>query len=100
MTASDLATIQPAHWIRNCFCLTDLNLPHWEAEYGTLTLAARRLPIASPFRVRYASDMGRDTLFVYIEDRESSRVLRVCNTHLESLPRDPALRPRKSKPLS
>ena len=37
--------------------------------------------------------MGRDGLFVDIEDMESSRVLRVCNTHLESLPRDPPLRP-------
>ena len=93
MTASDLTIIQAAPWIRKSFYLTDLNSTHWEADYGTLTLVDSRLPVTSAFRVRYASDMGRDGLFVDMEDRGSSRVLRVCNTHLESLPRDPPLRP-------
>ena len=93
MTASDLTLVQSAPWIRDSFYLTDLNSTHWKAAYGTLTLVDRRLPITSVFRVRYASNMGRDALFVDLNDGESSTVLRVCNTHLESLPRDPPLRP-------
>lgn len=41
--------------------------------------------------------MGRDALFVDIEDQESSTLLRVCNTHLESLRAIPPLRPAQVK---
>ena len=97
MTASDLAIIQTNPWIRNSFYLTDLDSTNWLSGYGTLTLVDRRLPLTSAFRVRYASRMGRDALFVDIEDRKTSTILRVCNTHLESLVAEPPRRPGQVK---
>lgn len=96
MTASDLDMIQRAEWVRNGFQITDLSSKDWQAHYGTTTLVDRRLRITSVFRVRYASDMGRDALFVDIEDMAPT-TLRFCNTHLESLRAEPPLRPAQVK---
>ena len=96
MTISDLNIIQSNPWIRSSFYLTDLDSTNWpDYRYGTLTLIDRRLPLNSVFRVPYASDMGRDALFVDIEAESST--LRVCNTHLESLALYPPLRPAQLK---
>ena len=100
MTATDLVIIQSTPWIRASFYITECARTNWLAHYGTLTLVDRRLPLASIFRVRYASDMGRDALFVDIEDQKTSAILRVCNTHLESLRAIPPLRPAQVKLVS
>ncbi|KAI1490842.1 hypothetical protein F5X96DRAFT_634140 [Biscogniauxia mediterranea] len=96
-------------------------------HYGTTTLVDRRLllPLASPcFRVHYAQTrMERDALFVDVLVHSSSRrsserdeddgeekrgggsaphpnrrrLVRLCNTHLESLAGEPPLRPAQMR---
>jgi len=92
MTSSDLDIIQRAEWIRKDFRITEVSSINWQAHYGTIALVDRRLRVATVFRVNYASDMGRDALFVDVENVTPS-TLRFCNTHLESLPVEPPLRP-------
>lgn len=92
MTGMDLLAIQDADWVQKHFHITDIDYSHWLSHYGTITLIDRRLKVSSVFRVRYSSGMGRDALFVDIEDARPM-TLRFCNTHLESLPRHPPLRP-------
>jgi tyrosyl-DNA phosphodiesterase 2 len=102
MTPSTLDVIQSTPWIRDNFYLTDLSPARWRtSSYGTTTLIDRRLNIKRVFRVPYAvSYMRRDGLFVDIGLELSSttsstsasgggvgeeQILRLCNTHLESL---------------
>jgi tyrosyl-DNA phosphodiesterase 2 len=101
MTPSTLDVIQSTPWIRDNFYITDLSPARWRmSSYGTTTLIDRRLDIKRVFRVPYAvSYMQRDGLFVDIGLEWSSttstsasgggegeeRILRLCNTHLESL---------------
>ena len=96
MEASDLHLIKASEWIRQSFFITDIGPSSWLSSYGTITLIDRRLHITSVFRIRYASDMDRDALFVDIEERTPT-TLRFCNTHLESLVANPPLRPAQVK---
>lgn len=105
MSVSDLQQIQEAPWIRARFLITDLDATSWKSPvYGTTALADRRLCIKEVFRVPWVSRFGRDGLFVDVEldvarpgspDGASGArgVLRLCNTHLESLVADPPVRP-------
>ncbi|QKX53797.1 uncharacterized protein TRUGW13939_00877 [Talaromyces rugulosus] len=90
---SDLVAISQKQWVRDSFYMTDLDSSTWESGvYGTTTLVDRRLDISSCFRVHYSkTQMERDALFVDVT--VSGKKLRVCNTHLESLAREPPLRP-------
>lgn len=84
MVHSDLELLQNAPWIREKFYLTDMSDQHWRGTYGTTTLVDRRLPVERVFRVPYAlSVMQRDALFVDIKLQGS--LIRLSNTHLESL---------------
>jgi tyrosyl-DNA phosphodiesterase 2 len=100
MVQSDLLQIRESKWIRERFHVTDFDNRNWhDPQYGTTTLIDRRLAIQSVFRVPWVSNFGRDGLFVDIaltnpQSLEGdSKVLRLCNTHLESLVADPPLRP-------
>jgi tyrosyl-DNA phosphodiesterase 2 len=94
MLVSDLQLLQSTTWVRENFCLTDIDDKYWESgHYGTATLIDRRLPVKDIFRVHYTpTRMQRDGLFVDITAGKD-QVLRFCNTHLESLVADPPLRP-------
>lgn len=98
VTPSDLINISQQPWIRKRFFVTDMDSAAWESRmYGTTMLVDRRLQVASCFRVHYAAtQMERDALFVDIVTTPTiskSKVLRFGNSHLESLPLDPPLRP-------
>ncbi|KAI9698429.1 MAG: hypothetical protein M1836_004010 [Candelina mexicana] len=98
MDPKDLQQIQDTDWIRESFHITDLDAGNWGTPfYGTTILTDKRLKIEKVFRVPYKSNMGHDGLFVDIavksRNTSSSRTLRFCNTHLESLVADPPLRP-------
>lgn len=92
MESSDLDIIKSTPWIQTNYYVTDLSTRNWLDSYGTITLIDRRLHISSVLRMCYNSNMGRDALFVDLEDKAGS-TLRLCNTHLESLPAYPPLRP-------
>ena len=96
MLETDLELIMSIPWITSSYNLTDLNAQHWESgHYGTVTLIPKALPIKSVFRVHYQETaMERDGLFVDV-DLGKGTILRICNTHLESLIADPPKRPHQ-----
>lgn len=91
---SDLQLITSDPWIRRLFQVTDMDGTYWQSgHYGTTSLIDRRLPIESCFRVHYSKTrMERDGLFVDAKMNDS-QIVRLCNTHLESLAFDPPFRP-------
>jgi tyrosyl-DNA phosphodiesterase 2 len=101
MTHLDLKQIREAAWVKQRFNMTDFNSQYWRSSgYGTTTLVDRRLQIQNVFRVPFYSGMNRDGLLVDIAltNAPGARprggpVLRLCNTHLESLVADPPFRP-------
>lgn len=127
MTGSDLKLIQEAPWVREHFYITDRSHLYWEGDfYGTTTLIDKRAHIERAFRVHYEKTrMHRDGLFVdiAIEPKVSKtgeqhhepttdtpgasdktemqpKILRLCNTHLESLLSIPPIRPTQLKTAS
>jgi tyrosyl-DNA phosphodiesterase 2 len=97
MGQSDLQQIRDADWIKARFNITELDHRNWLSPlYGTTVLVDHRLIIKSVFRVPWISKFDRDGLFVDIalaSTGKEERVLRLCNTHLESLVADPPVRP-------
>ncbi|KAH6870391.1 Endonuclease/exonuclease/phosphatase [Alternaria rosae] len=100
MGVSDMEQIRDSAWVKQRFNLTDIDSQNWlSSHYGTTTLIDRRVHIDSVFRVPWYSKFGRDGLFVDIKLYNSIRpdlpvkLLRLCNTHLESLVADPPVRP-------
>lgn len=93
---TDLELIKSQPWIQSSYNLTDVSSQHWESgHYGTVTIIPKSLPITSVFRVHYEQTaMERDGLFVDI-DFGKGRLVRICNTHLESLIADPPKRPHQ-----
>ncbi|KAI1257744.1 hypothetical protein MGN70_000788 [Eutypa lata] len=122
---SDLRILSETPWVRPHFHLSDLDAENWTSgHYGTAVLVDRRLPVAAAaglFRVHYAQTrMERDAFFVDVlmgtsdgdnnnnNSSDSSvikgtkkprrkKLIRLCNTHLESLALDPPLRPAQVK---
>jgi tyrosyl-DNA phosphodiesterase 2 len=90
---TDLELIQTQPWIQSSYHITDLTDEFWESgHYGTCTLIPKSLPVVSVFRVHYeATKMERDVLCIDIMTKNG--VVRICNSHLESLVADPPLRP-------
>ncbi|OKL64344.1 hypothetical protein UA08_00680 [Talaromyces atroroseus] len=99
--SSDLVTISQKQWVRDSFYMTDIDVSTWASgAYGTLTLVDRRLDITSCFRVHYSkTHMEREALFVDVPYSHGKK-LRLCNTHLESLAREPPLRPAQMQVIA
>lgn len=100
MGQSDLEQIRDTDWIKKRFNTTDIDHRKWlSPRYGTTALVDRRLTIKNVFRVPWISKFGRDGLFLDVtlqntqSPHEDTKVLRLCNTHLESLVADPPVRP-------
>ncbi|GAW19692.1 hypothetical protein ANO14919_091810 [Xylariales sp. No.14919] len=101
----DLETVGRAAWVRRGFLRTDVDARHWATRaYGTTTLVDRRLSVKGVFRVHYAlTRFDRDALFVDVvvsagggeseDGKGKEKVIRFCNTHLESLAQEPPYRP-------
>jgi len=100
MGVSDMEQIRDSAWVKQRFNLTDIDSQNWlSSHYGTTTLVDQRVHIDSVFRVPWHSKFGRDGLFVDIKLYNCIRpnlpvkLLRLCNTHLESLVANPPVRP-------
>lgn len=92
-TPSDVVTIANTAWVRERFHLTDLDATNWATNhYGTVTLVDSRLPITAAFRIHYSKTrMDRDAFFVDVSLK--GKMVRFCNTHLESMAFNPPFRP-------
>lgn len=103
-TPEDLATISSIPWVRERFVLTDLDATYWATNhYGTTILLDARLLVASLFRVHYSQTrMDRDAFVVdlalVLDGRK--QVVRLCNSHLESLALEPPMRPAQLRLIS
>ncbi|KAK4935056.1 hypothetical protein LTR10_023820 [Elasticomyces elasticus] len=96
MLETDLALIQEQPWVRQRYSLTDINTKYWESgHYGTCTLIPKVLPVNAVFRVHYEQTvMERDALFADLAFG-NGRIIRICNSHLESLIANPPKRPHQ-----
>ena len=99
MLHSDLEILCAHPGVRAHFYMTDITPEYWQSgHYGTVTLTDKRLPLREVFRVHYAdTKMERDALFIDVLHPGSSKPLRFCNTHLESLIATPPLRPSQMR---
>lgn len=102
---ADLVTIGQNPWIRDRFFMTDVDDAFWASgAYGTVTLVDRRLEISSCFRIHYsATKMERDGLFIDVVIPSLSgtdKIIRICNTHLESMTPVPPLRPSQMQAIA
>lgn len=93
--ADDLRAIGALDWVRAGFRVTDVDESRWASGYyGTTTLVDRRVAVDGVFRVHFGETrMQRDGLFVDVSIGGKGKVIRFCNTHLESLAVEPPLRP-------
>ena len=90
VTNQSLAAILTHSWVRNNFALSDVEAPE---RYFTLMMVSRQVQAKTWFRMPFPSRMGRDALVVDIpvlpseqEPKQRNKILRLCTTHLESLP--------------
>jgi tyrosyl-DNA phosphodiesterase 2 len=96
MTNLGINQVKSTAWVRERYAITDIDISRFDSSYGVMTLIPRCLAVTNAFRVRWQSRFGRDGLFVDIrlpKTRGASHFIRLCNTHLESLPSDPPMRP-------
>ena len=82
------------------YAVTDISSATWsepDAAYGLITLIPLTLlpAVHRIFRTPFESSMARDALYVEIavDSPSSGRILRLANTHLESLREGDSLRP-------
>lgn len=79
-------------WVREHFVVTPPNTKRWCASYGVATLVSRNANILGAQMLQfYRTTMGRTALLVdvemYVPDSGGERrIVRIANTHLESLP--------------
>ncbi|KAI0926075.1 hypothetical protein AcV5_008637 [Taiwanofungus camphoratus] len=87
-------------WVRKNFQIVPSSPQHWPAgaTYGNVTLISKAIPVLSARSLVFGNSlMGRNALMVDVQlrDRHATRmvVLRIANTHLESLPQGTLARP-------
>ncbi|KAL7279183.1 hypothetical protein ACG7TL_007023 [Trametes sanguinea] len=78
-------------WVRQHYAVTPPTVNHWQSHYGNATLISRSIPVESAQMLVFSdSTMGRTAIFVDIPLRSPKsnrvRLVRIANTHLESLP--------------
>lgn len=88
--SQSLAAILAHSWIRQNFVLSNVDAPH---NYFTLMMVSQHVQAGTWFRMPLPSRMGRDALVVDIPilssgegPKQFNQILRLCTTHLESLP--------------
>jgi tyrosyl-DNA phosphodiesterase 2 len=96
--ANDLHQLKNEPWIQQRFNITDSDTSGWSNPYGQTMLIDRRLAITSVSRLPLVSEYQRDALLVDVDmGSEDSKLLRLCNVHLDSL--SGSLRPIQWKAL-
>ncbi|KAI9060670.1 hypothetical protein FKP32DRAFT_1668132 [Trametes sanguinea] len=78
-------------WVRQHYAVTPPTVNQWRSHYGNATLVSRSIPVESAQMLVFSdSTMGRTAIFVDIPLRSPRsnrvRIVRIANTHLESLP--------------
>ncbi|KAK1233929.1 hypothetical protein PQX77_002880 [Marasmius sp. AFHP31] len=86
--SSMLEVIQSSLWVRKNFYVAPLNNVKWPSPhtYGNVTLVHRSLQVERAFLLEYRLSPGSRSAIVTNVKLHSDRVLRIINTHLESIP--------------
>lgn len=98
-----LEAILNSDFIRGSYLVSDIDSFNWRGQnpmFGSITLVRGASPsfaVDSIYRVHYPSFMSRDALccdlLVRSPSDASTKIIRIINVHLESLPISPPLRP-------
>lgn len=114
MTELNIDLVKSTPWVQERFDITDIATSSFDSSYGVTTLIDKRIPVIDVFRVRWSSSFGRDGLFVDVgaptsgnggnsdeaQKKSIPATIRLCNTHLESLPSDSPVRPIQARNAS
>ncbi|KAJ8088396.1 hypothetical protein PM082_022469 [Marasmius tenuissimus] len=86
--SSMLEVLQSSLWVRDNFYVAPLNNFKWPSPhtYGNVTLVYRSLQVEQTFLLEYRLSPGSRSAIVINVKLHSDRVLRIINTHLESIP--------------
>ncbi|EJF64972.1 hypothetical protein DICSQDRAFT_153137 [Dichomitus squalens LYAD-421 SS1] len=98
---ASFAKILENSWVRKYFAVTPPTTRRWQASYGLATLVSRPAWIANAQMLQFShTTMGRAALLVDVSlyppsdwPNGPNHVIRIANTHLESLPMGERARP-------
>jgi len=107
-SANGLDVILKDEWVREHFLITPTDTSKWPdfASYGNVTLVEKSIPVQDAHILEFGlSAMQRTGVIVDIrlaapKPHEYDVILRVINTHLESLPQGDPVRPQQLQLLS
>ncbi|OBZ72613.1 Tyrosyl-DNA phosphodiesterase 2 [Grifola frondosa] len=107
MMEDSLATLLSDDWVRTHFIVLPTSRDEWPQHswYGNVTLVSRNLHIVSASILTFENSfMGRGAVIVDVLLRATRsrrrQVIRVANTHLESLPQGTSARPMQLLSIS
>ncbi|OJT11482.1 hypothetical protein TRAPUB_12034 [Trametes pubescens] len=106
LDAKSLRVLLASEWVRKHFVIAPDSPELWATFYGNATLVSRSIPLHHVVRsmLFWNTNMGRQALFVDIPLRSTAtgdtRVVRVANTHLESLVVGTKARPAQLKAIA
>ncbi|KAI0719266.1 Endonuclease/exonuclease/phosphatase, partial [Cerioporus squamosus] len=99
LTEESFEALLRSDWVQEHFVVTPPNTKRWRTSYGLATLVSRHARVRNAQMLQFhRTTMGRGALFVDIEmfvpgSMGETRVVRIANTHLESLPEGERSRP-------
>ena len=94
LDSSSFSAVLENEWVRKHYAVTPPDMSRWGGSYGVATLVSRFVRIRAAYMLQFTrSQMGRTALFVDVEmwheggeGPDDIHVVRIANTHLESLP--------------
>ncbi|RPD60067.1 hypothetical protein L227DRAFT_575604 [Lentinus tigrinus ALCF2SS1-6] len=93
-------------WVQEHFVITPPNTKRWQASYGLATLVSRHARVRNAQMLQFhRTTMGRGAIFVDVEmfvpgSMGETRIVRIANTHLESLPEGERSRPAQLRAIA
>ncbi|KAH9850351.1 Endonuclease/exonuclease/phosphatase [Lenzites betulinus] len=107
LDAKSFDALLASDWVRKHFAVVPDSTKEWRgSHYGNATLVSRSIPVRDVKKMDFRnSQMGRSAIFVDIPvrlspDSDELRVVRVANTHLESLPQGSSQRTEQLKAIA
>ena len=107
---ASFAKILENSWVRKHFAVTPPNTRRWAASYGLATLVSRPAWIANAQLLQFShTTMGRAALLVDVSlaspdgdclTKAPENIIRIANTHLESLPVGERARPQQLQAIA
>ena len=106
LTDESFEALLESEWVQEHFVVTPPNTKRWRASYGLATLVSRHARVRNAQMLQFhRTTMGRGAIFVDIEmfvpgSMGETRIVRIANTHLESLPEGERSRPAQLRAIA